>query len=562
MSIYILHKLVCCPLKMKGATMEILDKQIKIKKFLMTLYQEVITEGNNLKDNEYIRIYQNNKSNQISMFDNEFSKIEFFNNIDDVVSYCTSKKAYSMNTYFTLATTNESGGTLQDLKNRYCIAFDFDKKDYEELTSIDIMNKFNQLGLKYHALIDSGNGYHAYMFINKTNDIKLVEEVTKTIAQKLGADLNATKTTQVLRIPMTYNIKDTKKLVKIIKLYDKETIKRYDIEQLAKRFCRDAKPINDTNTKYILDTKIPDCLSEILKNGSVDGNKNKDLQKIVISLRLRNKTLSQVFAIAKEWNYKSQNSYSDKELEYQVNYMYEHLRNVDFGCKNCNLTSECWSKIESNFIYTDDDILLNVAHKHMKDLKYKNRKGAKVMNGNQLFIYNVLLNNKDRELNIDEITELITYKRKNKIKNVVMSEKTLRDTLKELLENDYISKIKGVTKLGIKDTYKINTVRCKVDKEYTISYFATLSVIWGILSTEELRLYTHMRYKQDVLVKEGKAKGNILRINQEEIAKDLGVTQQRISEMIDGLLESKILDIWETKINDNGFMYYTYKLNK
>ena len=242
--------------------------------------------------------------------------------------------------------------------------------------------------------------------------------------------------------------------------------------------------------------------------------------------------------------------------------MYENLRNVDFGCKNCNLTNECWSKIESDFIYTEDDILLNMAHKHAKDLKYKNRKGAKVMNGNQLFIYNVLLNNKDRALNIEEITELITYKRKNKIKNVAMSEKTLRDTLKELLENDYISMNKGNARAGIPHTYKINMVRSKIDKEFTISYFATLAVIWGIITTEELRLYTHMRYKQDLLVKEGKAKGNILRINQEELAKDLGVDKSTISRNIEGLIEAKILDIWETKINDNGFMYYTYRLNK
>ena len=113
-----------------------------------------------------------------------------------------------------------------------------------------------------------------------------------------------------------------------------------------------------------------------------------------------------------------------------------------------------------------------------------------------------------------------------------------------------------------KDTYHVKEVRCNIDKQYTISYFATMAVIWGIISTEELRLYTHMRYKQDLLVKDYKIKGNILRINQEELAKDLGVTQQRISDMIESLLDTKILDIWETKINDRGFMYYTYRLNK
>ncbi|MBH8099320.1 hypothetical protein F1292_18640 [Clostridioides difficile] len=158
--------------------------------------------------------------------------------------------------------------------------------------------------------------------------------------------------------------------------------------------------------------------------------------------------------------------------------------------------------------------------------------------------------------------KLKTYRRKKKVKNIVKSEKTLRETVKRLQQNGYITKTKGITKLGIKDTYNVKEVRCNIDKQYTISYFVTMAVIWGIISTEELRLYTHMRYKQDLLVKDDKIKGNILRINQEELAKDLGVTQQRISNMIESLLDTKILDVWETKINDRGFMYYTYRLNK
>ena len=66
--------------------MNTIENQFKIKKFLMTLYQEVITSGNNLKDNEYIRIYQNNKTNEVTLLDfdkKDFSKVEFFNNIDE-----------------------------------------------------------------------------------------------------------------------------------------------------------------------------------------------------------------------------------------------------------------------------------------------------------------------------------------------------------------------------------------------------------------------------------------------------------------------------------------------
>ncbi|MCA4936845.1 hypothetical protein HO259_18740, partial [Clostridioides difficile] len=94
------------------------------------------------------------------------------------------------------------------------------------------------------------------------------------------------------------------------------------------KYCKDVKTVGNTNTKYILDSKLPNCIVDILKNGSKDGHKNLDLQKIVVTLRLRNKSLSQVISVAREWNYISQNSLSNSELEYQVKYMYEKLKTV------------------------------------------------------------------------------------------------------------------------------------------------------------------------------------------------------------------------------------------
>ena len=61
------------------------------------------------------------------------------------------------------------------------------------------------------------------------------------------------------------------------------------------------------------------------------------------------------------------------------------------------------------------------------------------MNGNMLVIYGILkLHNKG--LFIDELQEEITYrkKRKKEIINVAMKERTLRETLKELKEQNLI----------------------------------------------------------------------------------------------------------------------------
>ncbi|MBT2157937.1 hypothetical protein KK420_18780 [Clostridioides difficile] len=74
------------------------------------------------------------------------------------------------------------------------------------------------------------------MLINKTNNIKLVSEVTNTLINKLGADKQANLSTQVLRVPYTYNIKNTTKQVKII--HQDKNIYRYDIEKLAKNIAK------------------------------------------------------------------------------------------------------------------------------------------------------------------------------------------------------------------------------------------------------------------------------------------------------------------------------------
>lgn len=537
--------------------MDKLDKMYEIKRFLKTIYDQAIGENGDLTEEQYIRVFQNDK-------DKTFSKINFFNNIDDMVKYCTTK-SNGINTYYELATTNNIGGTETDIKYRYCLGFDFDAKDFDDNFSYkDIMFKFKELGLWYHIIVNSGNGIHVYMMINKTNDFHKVNKVQEILCDKLGADKNAIKSSQLLRIPFTLNMKSDKpKMVRIIHMFEKSTIKPYSIDKLYSRFYtakeqEKEKEISNRNSIYTIKTSnLPICINMILDNGSNEGNRNSDLQKIVVSLRVRNKNINEIMNIVEEWNNKNTVPLSEHELKYQTTYIYENIKHVSYDCKTCSSCSACWDRIESDFKYSENEELLIMPEKHLKDLKYKKRKGSKVMSGNELFIYNVLLNNKDRKLNIDEILNLITYKKKS-----AMSLRTLRDTLSKLITSAYIIKNIGIKKSGIKDTYEINKVKCKVDNEITISYFCTLAVIWQVISPEELRLYTYMRMKHHLLVKEGKEKGNILRINQEQLAEDLGVTQPRISVMISNLIESKILDIWENKINDKGYLYYTYRLNK
>ena len=57
-------------------------------------------------------------------------------------------------------------------------------------------------------------------------------------------------------------------------------------------------------------------------------------------------------------------------------------------------------------------------------------------------------------------------------------------------------------------------------------------------------------------------KGNLFQFNQSDLAKDMGVTQGRISQMISNLLFEKIISVWYRQPSqNNGFDYYIYRLN-
>lgn len=519
-----------------------------LKDFLQELYKPVLNEKGNIINNENIKIEK--YSNKI------LGKEEFYNNINELCMSVESPSKFYYDTYFSLSTNNGNSKETKDSLTRTCIAFDFDKKDNNELTSTDLIHKFKKIGLFYHAIIDSGHGYHVYIFINKTNDLKLINKVTKHIAQLVGADLNCT--TQILRVPLTVNCKEEndKKRVNIVKLY--KDIHRKNIEELAKRYIMQCN--ENKNTEYLLKGIVPKCLESILSNGSTKGNRNNDLQKIVVLLKNMRKTEAEILAVAKEWNNKNEVSFDN--LEYQVNYMYNNLKTTELNCANCQYNKECYSKVMSNFEYKENEILVKLSENSVNKSSNKKskRKGVRKMNGNMLLVYSVLKNHFDG-LYKEELEKELTYKsKKKKIERVALSNPTLIKTLKELEENKFIS----VETINRKKLYKCIPERVKEECTFTISYSATYECIKGNISTEEYELYCYMRYLHNKQQREDTTalKGNLFRMNQEDIAKGLGITQGRVSQMIDNLIDEKLLSIWYRGKRENSSFYYNvYLLN-
>lgn len=523
-------------------------QQVKLKEFFYLVYGDQIGKLARFTEGQKVRL-------------TDFDRNTVFYDDVDVLIRESLTRFKGRNAYFTLATTNGGSGRSEDLIKRTVIALDFDKKDQGiGFNYAEVMARFKRLGLYYHAIVDSGNGYHVYIAIEPTTDHKLVNDVTKALALELGADNKATLETQVLRIPFTLNTKDpkNKKPVNLIHMYSLETIKRYGLAKLSERFLTARNEYKSgLNTIAVMEnTNIPICIQRIIQDGSIEGNRNADLQKIVVVLRQRNKVVTEIMRVAEEWAQRCKPVFTDR-LDYQVNQIYDFLKYANLGCEVCKTKSECRMVIESEFSFDGD--LITIAESQARHLKASNREGAKVMNGNELLVLGILKNHADGLTRLELTKELTYTDRKANTTTVALCEKTLKETLKKLKADSFIGSTTDKAPI-----YKVNEPRTPIELTYKISYGATYEAVKGRISTEELRLYNYMRYihHKDQRINTKALKGNLLQVTQSELAKDLGVTQVRISQMIDSLLCEKIISIWHRqKSKNNGFEFNIYRLN-
>jgi DNA-binding MarR family transcriptional regulator len=519
-----------------------IDRLYERKKFFRLVF-------NGIQKDEYIRLFQYKKGEENK---EDYKHPTYWNDIDDLNNYIESHR-YSANTFFSLTSTDDKGGATENLKYRYCLAWDFDKKIDSKLDSKEIMLRFSKMNLWYHILIDSGNGYHAYMCIDRTDDLNKVEEVTKAIGEKLGADPEAMLQTQILRVPITFNIKDKKKQVNIIKMYPKDTVKPYSIDKLHKKYCNTASEKTDRTIQYALDkTAFPPCIINIL-NGVSSGDRNFALKRLISFLKLYKYNESKSRNIILEWNYKNEPPLPDSEIKYQFDYLWEKPYNC-FGCITndtllqsqiktyCNKET-CRNKSKEDFFFIEGEFI-QVEYKICKKLEPQ-KKDVFQLKGNHLLVIGVLKNNPEG-LSTDEIIKQLTYKDK-----CCLSNKTLNKILNDIADNGYVIRIKGNKRNKEKDFYKMNDIKCEEFEKFNLSYFAVLGVIKENISPEDFKIYCYMRYRL--------SKG--LSLTQEKLADELGISQQAISLHIKKLIDEKYLELRNINYSDNVFGVNVYKVN-
>lgn len=205
-----------------------------------------------LKDDEYIRIVLLRKGDN-----NSFQKAIFVKTFEEFEA-TISKYKYNYDVYTQLATNRgNTDGTKTSQRQRKVLYLDFDFQDYPELANEDISVFSAKIKDKLPHLyiscgVASGNGYHFYISIKPSCDIKSITELNISLAELVGADLNACKPTQIARVPTTYNHKISKGIydykAKDKWKYCKVVFNMYEANNLFKPYSLDA--ISNYINKY------------------------------------------------------------------------------------------------------------------------------------------------------------------------------------------------------------------------------------------------------------------------------------------------------------------------
>ena len=154
------------------------------------------------------------------------------------------------------------------------------------------------------------------------------------------------------------------------------------------------------------------------------------------------------------------------------------------------------------------------------------------MNGNMLIIYGILKIHNE-PLFKDELMNEMTFRNKKKeIINVVMSERTLIRTLKEMEEKKFITS----ETVGKKKMYSLARERTQEELNINLPFSLVYDVVRDNLTPEELQFYIFLCYLQNEQKRlDPNITGSEFIMVQEEIAKKYGVTRKCVNELISEL---------------------------
>lgn len=503
------------------------------------------TENFKLKEQEFIRI----KAIKQREHDAPLIKTWYIKSVaelEDIIK----KYRFNWNLYIGTCTTKGQHETAEYMMSRKVMFLDFDKKDYPQYDGVqDFTAHIKRIlpYLFYHAVVDSGNGFHYYVCTQKTIDVTRATRINKNLAKILGADIKAVLPTQLMRLPTSLNLKHDAKPVNIIcNNYGNPQFKPYTLNKLERiiSFAKQSEKVKEVQQlppKEYNSVSGYYCIEKMLAEGVQQSERNFCLGRITKYLQLKGYNYNNALKVVLDWNQRCNPPKSVNEVAADFKRYWESPYKL-LGCKlddevHQSILNRYCDKFHCKTIYDDSKANIKTKEISMDNNLLKNNVIRK-LRGNHYLILSVL-HVHDEGLTYNGISQEITNPTTHRC---CLSRNTLKTVLNDLVKMKYISH-DGY------GTYRLITFP-NFGQGYTKYYYAaTILLINGIIKQQDYLVYL-------CLVRNLQQNRNV---TYNTLSEDTGISESHVCEHIQHLFKAKILDI-EKNYTSKGILCNTYTL--
>lgn len=504
------------------------------------------TDDFKLKPNEFVRIVaiktREGKDSIVKTF-----YITSIVELNEIIK----KYKYTFNLYIGSSTSKGKMDKTEDMYERKVIFLDFDKKDYPQFDDVRDFTQHIKRKIPClfnHCLVDSGNGYHIYFAIQKTLDTKRVTRINRNLGKILGADIKATLSTQLMRLPTSLNLKHEAKSVNIISNnYGNPKFKPYSLNKLEKiisftKQIDEIKQIQQEPPQEYNKESSYYCVEKMIASGGCKGERNFCLGRITKYLQtIKGYNYNNALKIIMDWNKRCSPPKNINEVTADFKRYWESDYKL-LGCKLDNqkdqsILNQYCNKFLCKTVYKNDTTQIKCKEINMDNHLLKNCV-LKKLKGNHYLILSVL-HLHDEGLTLKGIKEAITNSNTNKC---CLSRNTLKVVLAELLKQKYIE----LDKYG---TYRLVEIP-NFNVGYTRYYYsATILLINGIIKQQDYLVYLCLVRN----LQQSKS------VSYDALSEDTNIDKSNIGKYIKNLFKAKILCV-EKGYTDKGCMCNIYTL--
>lgn len=503
------------------------------------------TDDFKLKEQEFIRL----KAIKPREHDAPLIKTWYIKTIAELEDIIKKYK-YNWNLYIGTCTTRSQHETAEYMMSRKVIFLDFDTKDYPQYEDVkDFEGHIKHIlpYLFYHAVVDSGNGYHFYFATQKTIDIDRATRINKNLAKVLGADPKAVLPTQLMRLPTSLNLKHDAKPVNIIcNNYGNPQFKPYSLNKLERiiSFAKQSAKVKEVQQLPVKEYNRVSgyyCIEKMFAEGARQGERNFCLGRITKYLQMKGYNYNNAVKKVLEWNQRCSPPKSVNEIAAD----FKRYWNSEYKLLGCRLDDEVHQSVLNRYcnkfrcrtIYKNTSTNIKAKEISMDNHLLQN-KVIRKLRGNHYLVLSVLhahVGGLTYSGLCQEITNPITHK-------CCLSRNTLKTVLNDLINRKYIS-------LDTYGTYRLVQIS-NFGQGFTRYYYsATILLINGIIKQQDYLVYLclvrNLQQNKDV--------------SYDTLSEDTGIDKGNISKHIHNLFKSKILCI-EKSYNDKGVLYNCYTL--